>query len=128
MLNDYKVQIVLIDSEITSGELAKWVRKVAPAQYTLIEAMAIARDLINGKVWEPPYGAVAYQLQNLKNQPWTYTITTPPNPMREAYEERRRVYEEGQELARRGAEGDAEAAIAFCGLFLTGAMENWAMG
>ena len=122
------VRIVLDDTSITAPQLAVWVRAVAPDQFTTAEALHIARYMIEGGGWEPPYWNVAYQLKTLKNQPWTYTITTPPNEDAINFEKRSRMYTEGEELARRGAEGDAGAAIEFCKRFKAGDMGKWCMG
>ena len=124
MGDDTTVRIVLDDTSITAPQLAGWVRDVAPDQYTLSEAMQIARYMINGGGWEPPYWIVAYQLERLKNQPWTYTITTPPNP----YTEQIRIWEEQHALLKKAAAGDAEAAIAYCKMELNGEINHGAMG
>jgi hypothetical protein len=122
------VRITLNDMSITAAKLAGWVRDVAPDQYTLAEAMSIARSLIRGEAWEPPYEVVAYELEQLKNQPWSYTITMPPDGAAIRFEQRQKLYAEGEELAKRGAAGDAEAAIKFCQRFQGGDMENWCAG
>lgn len=122
------VRITLKDTSITAAHLAGWVRDVAPDQYKLSEAMYIARCLIKGEGWEPPYWAVAYQLKRLKDQPCLYVITTPENEFAVAIKARQAEYAHGQELARLGAEGDTVAAQRFCKLFLAGVMNNQAMG
>lgn len=127
-MDETTVRITLDDTSITPAQLAVWVRAIAPDQYTTSEALYIARCLIRGEGWEPPYWNVAYQLKTMKGQPWSFTITTPPNDMAIDFEKRSRAYTEGEELARRGAEGDAEAAIEFCKRFKAGDMANWCMG
>jgi hypothetical protein len=127
-MDDTTVRITLDDTSITAAQLAGWVRDVAPDQYTVTEAMYIARCLIRGEGWEPPYWNVAYQLERLKDQPCSYTITTPPNDMAIQFERGVRLYAEGKELAERGAAGDAEAAIEFCKRFQAGDMVNRCMG
>jgi hypothetical protein len=122
------VRIVLDDTSITAAQLASWVRLLAPDQFTLAEAMHIARYMIEGGGWEPPYWSVAYNLERLKGQPWSYTITTPPNEMAINFEKHSRAYKAGVELAALGAAGDAEAAIEFCKRFQAGDMANWCMG
>jgi hypothetical protein len=127
-MDETTVRITLDDTSITAAQLAGWVRDVAPDKYTLTEAMYIARCMIRGEGWEPPYWNVAYQLKTMKDHPCSYTITTPVNDMAIQHEKRSRMYTEGEELARRGAEGDAEAAIEFCKRFKAGDMANWCMG
>jgi hypothetical protein len=127
-MDDPTVRIVLDDTSITPSELAGWVRRIAPNQYTTADALYIARCLIRGEGWEPPYYTVIFQLEREKNQPWTYTVTTPPNDMAIAFEKRSRLYAEGEELSKRGAAGDAEAAIEFCKRFQAGEMQNWCSG
>lgn len=79
--------------------------------------------MIRGEGWEPLYWAVAHQLQTMKGQPWTYTFTTPPNP----YDEQIRVWKEQRELLEKAAAGDAEAAIAYCKLELSGGINHGCM-
>jgi hypothetical protein len=127
-MDETTVRIVLDDTSITAAQLAVWVREVAPDQYTLKEAMYIARCMIRGERWQPPYEIVAYGLKHLPSQPWTYTIDTPANEWTVALQARQAEYAHGQELARLGAEGDSVAAQRFCKLFLAGVMINSAMG
>lgn len=123
-MNETTVRITLDDTSITAPQLAVWVRDIAPNQYTLSEAMYIARCMIRGEGWEPPYEIVAYQLERMEGQPWSYTITTPPNP----YVEQIQIWKEQRELLEKAAAGDAEAAIAYCKLELSGGINHGCMG
>jgi hypothetical protein len=123
-MDETTVCITLDDTSITAAQLAGWVREVAPDEYTLAEALYIARCMIRGERWQPPYGIVAYGLKHLPSQPWSYTITTPPNP----YIEQARLWKEQRALLEKAAAGDADAAIAYCKMELNGEINHGAMG
>jgi hypothetical protein len=104
------------------------IRAVSRSQYTAVEALCIARALLRGEIWMPPYYAVATHIKGVGSPPWEVEFIEPPNPWREHMERRQAEYAHGEELARLGAEGDTVAAERFCKLFLAGVMRNEAMG
>ena len=116
------IKITLHDTSIAVSQLAKYVRLVSRNQYSCADAMCIARSLINGETWEPPYGSVAYNIKELKDGPWDWTIEQEANPEYDEFTARIAEYKRGEELARLGSEGDTAAAIEFCKMFLEGKM------
>lgn len=101
----------LTDKSVSSIDLAKWVRDRMGDELMLNECLVIARALQRGETWRPPYYAVR---DRDVVGPCAMTTTYPDDPHREA----RRLSEEREQaiwgLQRKGATGDAEAAIAFC--------------
>lgn len=116
------IRITLDDTSITASQLAVWIRKVAGTEYNAKDALEIARSMIRGENWEPPYASVVHSIRNLKNAPWSYVLTDDKDEIMAYYRRRTAEYASNKELAERGAAGDTEASIKFCALWLTGVM------
>lgn len=116
MTLDDEVEITLKDKTVTPIELTKWLRKVWKSESsTPVNCMYIANCLIAGETWRPPYRDIS------KADDFEYVNFTVPES---EFDKNDRLHREQQkeywELCRRGSEGDAEAAIAFCKLELDG--------
>ena len=109
----------LPEGEHTAIEVAQEVRSLWPS-HSPVAAMTIARALMNGEGWEPPYSEVHYPKSA---KILSYDITWPPNPYRAQAEEWRVQHE----LLKKGAAGDAEAAIAYCLLELNNEINHGPM-
>ena len=106
----------------TVADVARWIRQKA-SNLTLPDALCIARCLLKGESWRPPWvpahddaGPCHFEKEFVKDE---YTLK---------HEASVAEYAAGKDLAERGSAGDPEAAIEFCKLFLADKMLNHAMG
>ena len=101
----------LTDTSASTIDVAKWVRERMGDQLLLNECLVVARALQRGERWQPPYYSVH---KHDEVGPCAVQVSYPEDPGREE----RRLSEEREaalwELQRIGADGNAEAAIAFC--------------
>jgi hypothetical protein len=107
------IYYTLRDKDIETIELTRWVRKQMP-KYSTYDAIMTARSLKNGERWNPP-------IDDIKEWrdagPCDYVTTPDPENI---WEMRDAKYQAHHDLGKRGAEGDAQAAIEFCKLYLNG--------
>jgi hypothetical protein len=104
----------------TVVEIAKRVRLLSK-HLMLAEVMAIARDLKEGREWEPEYAMISTwdgigMLQMETKQP--------PNP----YLAQIQRWKDQRELLEAGAAGDVQAAIRYCQMELNNEISHGAMG
>lgn len=127
--DEYTVRVTLPFKQLTAIYVAQVIRRISSNAYSIAEALMIARALLKGEGWEPPYDVVMYGLQNLEH-PFEFktNVQEQEDRARAEREEHIAEYKRGEELAKLGAEGDISAAIAFCKLFNRGAMHVWMMG
>jgi hypothetical protein len=111
MKMDDEVEITLKDKTVTRMELTKWLRQVWRSDSaTPANCLYIADCLIAGETWRPPYNAIGCKAEKSEIVNFVFPESD--------YDKNDRLNREKQhefwELCRRGAEGDAEAAIQFC--------------
>lgn len=113
---------IRLKDEHTAVEIAEWVRRKMGHEFSSRDCLMVARALKNGEGWEPPY----YSIKHPQTPgPCEFVLTPDPE---NAWEVREHEQDCLWELARKGAEGDAEAAIAFCKAELNGELHHGAYG
>ena len=130
----FEVTITLKDTAVSRVELANWVRHATPHLITNAkDALAVAACLIKGEKWEPEFYMLA---DNLKQAYGTYikevnpfcNVTIVDVPEDNQYTRHFATQKGYYDLMCKGAAGDAEAAIAYCKLELSGDVSHGAMG
>jgi hypothetical protein len=128
MMREVKVTINADRDPLTTAvQIAQWVRDVCPDQYTSADAMMIARYLLHGETWRPEYATFDFSRVGTDELCMIEIDTSYDD-----YDEELRTAREKQasyyELLKRGAEGDTDAAIAYCKLELDGLVNHSACG
>jgi hypothetical protein len=117
------ITFTLIDKNINTIELASWVKELrhpALSSMRAQEALDIARDLKGGKTWGPSYTTIFFQPR--APSPCSALIKDPEQDEQDANFARDMMH---AGLLKRGASGDAEAAIEYCRLLSIGAVNNY---
>jgi hypothetical protein len=112
------VSIELVDSSTSLSTIIKWVQSIVKyPKLTVYDAKPFAEILKAGGCWNPELNALdimvpLYGEFRLCEQmgPCLVKVEVEESD----FEKDRKIQAEYWELCRRGAEGDAEAAIAFC--------------
>ena len=117
-----EVAITLKDKHADRIGVAKWILSNTTLTTSAKDAMYITDCMLRGETWRPNYfsmkrGFETCELFNVK-------IEEPVNP----YAEHMRIQQGYYDLCRRGAEGDVEAALAYCKLEIEGKVSHGAMG
>lgn len=133
MITEYRISVT--DTTISIAALAKWIRTVAPREAnTLTKALTIARTMVFGEAWL----SEEYELYR-KISPKPRGVAVTKTIIKEKHELKREALlakakakeERCKELLRRGAAGDAAAALKYCKLEYTGQVprpSNYAFG
>lgn len=121
-IKDVEVTIKEGVEPVDRVKIAKWILEYSTTVANAKEAMMIATDLFNGKTWEQSI----WSLRNGFDK-------CPYFDIKNRYEEEANEHKvwfarqnELFELCRKGAEGDAEAAIAYCKAEMTGEVNHGA--
>ena len=107
-----------LGSKYSVAQIAKWVLAKTPfglgrigGSVSLPEAMTIARALVRGERWQPEY----YMLHEPEaDGPCQFEIVDVKTEDELRWEKQHAIHAAHAELLKRGAAGDAEAAIAYC--------------
>lgn len=112
---EYEVKVTARNRTASRLDMAKWILTHAPSDMKLrsSDAMYIVDVILKGETWRPEYCCIdrnAYETNPYFNVEFIGTEEEDP------WAERIALQESYWELCRKGAAGDAEAAMAFCKL------------
>jgi len=93
----------------TAADIARWLRQEFGNEYTLSEAMCIARCLLKGESWRPEY------VRNQKNVgPCHLEVVIVESAAEKSWREARERQLYFDEVLQKALAGDAEAAFEYC--------------
>lgn len=114
-----------VDVRLVPGEmpnrisLSRWVRYVC-RDASIADALLASDVLRSGGTWSPSYDSFDRFRAKEDSEFAIITITSPFDAMNREYAEQAAKMQEYGDLLIRGANGDVEAAIAYCKLELAG--------
>ena len=124
MMLDDEVEITLKDKNIAPLNLARLLRDIWQSELASpANCIYVAKCLINGETWRPTLGSI--HIPNIDKSEHL-NLVFPESEIDKDSRLRREQQTEYWELGRRGAAGDAEAAIAFCKLEMEGKISHGA--
>lgn len=106
----------LADTSASAINIARWVKDRIGDKLALNECLMIAHALQRGERWQPPY----YDVHERNATGPCNLVIIPDEKLQALTLERELAL---WELQKRGAEGDAEAAISFCKAIAAGELE-----
>jgi hypothetical protein len=123
MMNENEIHVKMLDKSIDVMQVASWVKWTTGEQFTSADRLCIARCLLSGERWSPL--SSYFDVTKANSYPhWDVTVTNAESDRYTNYYKEQQGY---FALMRKGAEGDAEAAIAYCKLEAEGKVNHGAM-
>lgn len=124
VINENEIHVKMLDKSIDVMQVASWVKYVTSVDhFTLPERLCIARCLLKGERWSPSPWCFDVTKAN-SYQHWDVKVTNAESDRYTNYYKEQQGY---FALMRKGAEGDAEAAIEYCKLEAAGKVNHGAM-
>lgn len=115
-----KVEITLKDKRAGRIEITRWVRSNSKLNMSLKDALHVADSLLRGETWKTQIDLL---LDGFKERNFIFNIQSIAEESEDTHFQ---VQEKYWDLCRRGAEGDAVAAIEFCKLEMAGQIRHGA--